>query len=107
MEVRDQRANVAQAVWLPVMVLFGGEITEVALETVGEALTVPHVDAKDRAAARRLDPGVRQNELSETRVKGEPVDLAPERIDEHGGGAVDDVPRRDLLGPRLKEIFQL
>ena len=67
---------------------------------------MPFVDGVHRAVVRDADVFVREAEDAERRVVGEAIDAVAGGVNEHGGGAIDDVARRHLAVARLEKIFQ-
>src|ERR1039457_3091526 len=97
MEVRDERSGVARRVGTPCR----GIVLAHPLEEQAWA-TLPVEDgALVRAIVRPVvgnaDLGVREKELADERVEGEPVPRAPFGVNERRGRAVEEIPGDDLL----------
>ena len=106
MEVRDQGADVAGAVGAARVAVLVLEPIHVALHAVGPLEVVRLVHAVDAASVRRANARVREQELAQARLEGEPVDAVSRAVDEHGARAVEHVAGRHLMHAGLQAILE-
>src|SRR5690606_21309176 len=106
-EVRDERTDVARGERLGVDPVETLQVIDQPALFLGPERVVPFVAAVD-PLPRIRDPDVRvaEEELADRRVERESVHAVPGRVDEHRRRTVDDVPRRDLLEPRLEAVLE-
>ena len=67
---------------------------------------IPLVDGVDLACFREFHIRVGKVESSNGRVEGEAIHAMSCSINQHGGGAIDNVAGGDLAAPRLKTVLQ-
>ena len=80
-------------------------LVHIALHRRFPEAAVGRVDGKFLRVGRDLDVVVRQLELAQVGVEREAVDAVAHGEHQHGGGAVQRVARRQLLGTGLEEVF--
>ncbi len=90
--IADHTADIAQAV-----VLIGTVVNVVAHFEV-ELGVVALVHRVGLAVLRNAHIAMAKAKLADARVKCEAVDPAPGGVNEHGGGAIEDIPGGHLLG---------
>src|SRR4030095_6852497 len=106
MEVGDERPDVAQGIRAPIGFLILFDMIDVASRPLVPLIDVPLIDAVDLAALWNPDVLMREEKFSEARIQGESVDFVTCGVNHHRAGTVDEIARRQLLGPALKAVFQ-
>ena len=105
-EIRHQGADVAGGVGPVSRLVTLLAVFQVLLHPVRELDVVALVDGVDLALLRNADVLVGEAEAADGGVIGEAVDPKAGGVDQHGGGAVNHVARRDLTVTRLQEVLQ-